>query len=81
MGSWLNNMDHPYLFNLGTLRWSLDLLEIKMAQHQGHRSRMIPTWRYQRNKFPKMFIHDLGTQGDVKAPLTLKTGWRYSLSA
>ena len=79
MGSWLNNVDHPYMLNWGTLQCSLDLLEIKMAQHQGHHNLMIPTWRYQHNKFPKMWTHDLGNQGDAQAPLTLKTGWRYSL--
>ena len=78
LGTWLNNVDHPYLFTWGTLRCSLDLLEHKMGVHQGHHQLMIPTWRHCHNRFPKMLIHDFGC-GQVESPLTLKTGWRYSL--
>ena len=62
MGTWLNNVDHPYLLNWGNLRCSLDMLEYKMEALDGHYQLMIPTWRYKHVGFPNTYIHQFGRQ-------------------
>ena len=76
MGTWLN-LDHPYLWNWGTMRCSLELLEKKMQQQGSHHSYLIPTWRYVHSKFPKIRLWDKSMARDD--PLTITTGLRYSL--
>ena len=76
MGTWMH-LDHPYLFNWGTLRCSLELLERKMGQYGNHHSFLVPTWRYAHSKFPKIQLWDNGIDRD--APFNITTGWRYSL--
>ncbi len=71
------HLDHPYLFNWGTMRCSLELLERKMGQHGNHHSYLVPTWRYAHSKFPKIQLWDNGIDQD--APLNITTGFRYSL--
>ena len=76
MGTWLNNGGRPYLLNWGNLRRSLDMLEYKMEDMDGHYQLMIPTWRYKHAQFPSTFIHQFGRQEE---PLVMKTGFRYSM--
>jgi len=76
LGTWLNNVDHIHLLQWGNLRCSLDWLEHKIDDHQGHYNLMIPTWRYMHSKFPSLYMHSMGGQDP---PLMLKTGFRYSL--
>ena len=45
MGTWLNSGGRPYLLNWGNLQCSLDMLEYKMQDMDGHYQLMIPTWR------------------------------------
>ena len=74
----MDNASHPHLINWGNLRCSLDFIESKMRESQGHYSIMIPTWRYSHSKAPLLRVLDFA-QEEGEPALKLKTGYRYSM--
>ena len=74
VGTWLNNSDHQFCVDWGSLRTDLGFQEESIIKTSVY-SHMVYTWRYDHSQFPKARVcgHTYGIAIDVE------NGFKFSL--